>query len=46
MAIRAQYDDCLCAACLVALQKELRQQAFENRIRKAFAFFNLKPPFK
>jgi hypothetical protein len=44
--IRKQFEDCLCADCLVALKKEYQQQLFEEKINRAYRYFNLKPPFK
>jgi hypothetical protein len=44
--IRAQFDDCLCASCLLALKKEYKQKQLEEKINRAYVFFNLKSPFK
>lgn len=44
--ISSQFEDCLCAKCLLELQKEYKQKQFEAEVNRAFAFFNLKFLFK
>jgi hypothetical protein len=44
--IRAQFDDCLCASCLLVLKKEYKQKQFEEKINRAYMFINLKSPIK
>jgi len=44
--VSKKYDDCLCASCLLIMQKEYKQKRFEAKINRAFEFFNLKSPFK
>jgi hypothetical protein len=43
--IRKQFDDCLCANCLLELKKEYKQQQFEDKINRAYGYFNIKSPF-
>jgi hypothetical protein len=43
--IRKQFDDCLCANCLLELKKEYKQQQFEDKINRAYSYFNIKSPF-
>jgi hypothetical protein len=44
--ILTQYDDCLCASCLMELKNEYKQKQLEEKINRAYVFFNLKSPFK
>ncbi|MEO0075438.1 MAG: cysteine-rich CWC family protein [candidate division WOR-3 bacterium] len=40
--IREQFEDCLCAACLLSLKKERKQKVFEQKIEQIFDFLNFK----
>jgi hypothetical protein len=44
--IQAQFDDCLCANCLLALKKEYNQRKFEGKFNRVYALYNLKSPLK
>jgi hypothetical protein len=42
--VRKQFDDCLCANCLLEIKKEYKQQQFEEKINRLYALYNLKSP--
>ena len=44
--IQAQFDDCLCANCLLELKKEYNQRKFEGKFNRVYALYNLKSPLK
>jgi hypothetical protein len=44
--IQAQFDDCFCANCLLALKKEYNQRKFEGKFNRVYALYNLKSPLK